>query len=98
MQEGQIAMSDLASFAGRIGVDVSAQSINKRFTSKTADFFQNLLNAAFTQVVAADPVAIPLLKRFSEVIVQDSTTLSLPDELKDVAGLWQKHTRNPLSL
>jgi hypothetical protein len=37
-------------------------------------------------VVTADPVAIPLLKRFSEVIVEDSTTFSLPDELEEI---WQ---------
>jgi Transposase DDE domain len=86
MQEGEIAMSDLASFARQVGVNVSAQAIDKRFTEKTALFFAELLNAAFTQVVAADPVAIPLLERFSEVIVEDSTTLSLPDELEKI---WQ---------
>src|SRR5437879_4449580 len=86
MQEGEIAMSDLASFARQAGVNVSAQAIDKRLTEKTATFFQELLNVSFTQVVAADPVAIPLLKRFSEVIVEDSTTQSLPDELEEV---WQ---------
>ena len=84
MQEGEIAMSDLASFARQVGVNVSAQAIDKRFTKKTATFFQELLNASFTQVVAADPVAISLLERFSEVIVEDSTTQSLPDELEEV--------------
>jgi len=86
MREGEIAMSDLASFARQVGVNVSAQAIDKRFTEKTATFFQELLNAACTQVVAADPVAIPVLKRFSEVVVEDSTTLSLPDDLEKV---WQ---------
>jgi hypothetical protein len=86
IQEGEIAMSDLASFARQVGVNVSAQAIDKRFTEKTALFFQELLNAAFTQVVTADPVAIPVLERFSEVIVEDSTTLSLLDDLEKI---WQ---------
>jgi hypothetical protein len=86
MQEGEIAMSDLASFARQVGVNVSAQAIDKRFTEKTATFFQELLNASFTQVVTADRVAFALLVRFSEVIVEDSTTQSLPDELEQV---WQ---------
>ncbi len=77
-------MSDLSTFARNAGVNVSTQAIDKRFTKKTATFFQELLNATFTQVVAADPVAIPLLERFSEVIVEDSTTQSLPDELEEV--------------
>jgi Transposase DDE domain len=34
-------------------------------------------------LVAADPVAIPLLRRFREVIVEDSSTFALPDELKE---------------
>jgi Transposase DDE domain len=86
MQEGEIALSDLAQFARQVKVNVSAQAIDKRFNEKTALFFQELFNAACTQVVAADPVAIPLFKRFSEVIVEDSTTLSLPDELEET---WQ---------
>lgn len=86
MQEGQITMSDLATFGRQIGVNVSAQAIDKRFTEKTATFFAELLNATFTQVVVADPVAIPLLERFSEVVVEDSTTFSLPDELEKI---WQ---------
>jgi len=86
MQVGEIAMSDLASFAKQVRVNVSAQAIDKRLTEKTAQFFQELLNATFTQVVAADPVAIPVLERFSEVIVEDSTTFSLPDELEKI---WQ---------
>lgn len=86
MQEGEIAVSDLATFARQVGVNVSAQAIDKRFTKKTAMFLQELMNATFTQVVTADPVAIPLLERFSEVIVEDSTTQSLPDELEEV---WQ---------
>src|SRR5215813_5845458 len=86
MQEGEITMSDLASFARQVGVNVSVQAIDKRFTEKTATFFAELLNTTFTQVVTADPVAIPLLERFSEVIVEDSTTQSLPDDLEKV---WQ---------
>src|SRR5437660_8436733 len=61
MQEGEIALSDLAQFARQVKVNVSPQAIDKRFNEKTALFFQELFNAACTQVVAADPVAIPLL-------------------------------------
>ena len=74
MQEGYIGMSDLSTFARHVGVNVSAQAIHKRFNSKTAAFFQELLSATCTQVVAADPVAIPLLERGSSVIVEDSTS------------------------
>ena len=37
-------------------------------------------------VIAADPVAIPLLERFMAVVVQDSSTIVLPEAL---AAVWQ---------
>jgi hypothetical protein len=82
MQPGEMSLSDLAQFAKYMKVNVSAQAIDKRFNETTVAFFERVLNAAFTQVVAADPVAIPLLARFSEVKVEDSSTFSLPDVLK----------------
>lgn len=86
MQLGEVSLSDLAQFARHTKVKVSAQAIDQRFDERTVSFFEEVLNAAFTQVVAADPVAIPLLARFSEVIVEDSSTFSLPDALK---ASWQ---------
>ncbi|TMC14882.1 MAG: IS4 family transposase [Chloroflexi bacterium] len=86
MQPGEVSLSDLSQFARHMKVNVSPQAIDQRLNEKTVSFFEEILNAAFTQVVAADPVAIPLLKRFSEVIVEDSSTFSLPDILKD---LWE---------
>jgi hypothetical protein len=76
------SLSDLAYFATHVGVHITPQGLDQRFTEKTAAFLQEVLNVAFTQVVAADPVAIPLLQRFSEVIVEDSSTFSLPDALQ----------------
>jgi hypothetical protein len=86
MQLGEVSQSGLAHFARHMNVNVSGQAIGKRFSEKTVAFFEEVLNAAFTQVVAADPVAIPLLSRFSEVVVEDSSTFSLPDVLKE---WWQ---------
>ncbi len=81
MQQGETALSDLVSFAKHAQVNVSEQAIDQQFSSTTALSFEEVLNCAFTQVVAADPVTIALLKRFSEVIVEDSSTIGLPDTL-----------------
>ena len=79
MQLGEVSLSDLTQFARHMKVNVSSQAIDKRFNEATVSFFQEVLNAAFTQVVAADPVAIPLLSRFSEVI-KDRFALSFGSE------------------
>lgn len=86
IQRGEVSLSDLAHFATHLGVKVTGQGIDERYGKRAALFLQELLQVAFTQVVATDPVAIPLLQRFSAVIVEDSSTFSLPDELE---ALWQ---------
>ena len=74
-------VEQLAQMADRVGVDVSPQAIDRRFTDATTDLLRTVLSASMQQVVAADPVAIPLLQRFTSVRVHDSTTISLPDVL-----------------
>lgn len=86
IQRGSISLSDLASFATHLGAKVSSQAVDQRYGMPTALWLHQLLLVAFSQVVAADPVALPLLERFSAVIVEDSSTFSLPDELET---LWQ---------
>ncbi len=79
-------MSDLSHFAHHSGMKITGQSLHERYTRTTAAFLQALLDIAFPQVVAADPVALPLLRRFTEVIVEDSSTFTLPDACREV---WQ---------
>lgn len=69
--------------AARLGVDVSPQAIHRRFTMATATLLYQVLMASLAQVMTADPVAIPVLQRFSSVRIHDSTTIGLPDALTD---------------
>jgi len=74
-------VEQLAQMAGRVGVDVSPQAIDQRFTAATADLLQQVLLASVQQVITADTVALPILQRFTSVRVQDSTSIGLPDDL-----------------
>jgi hypothetical protein len=78
-------VEQLAQSAARVGVDVSPQAIDQRFTLATAALLQEIVTASMQHLIAADPVAIPILQRFSGVRVHDSTTIVLPDAL---AALW----------
>ncbi len=57
---------------------------------------------AITRVVAAAPVAVPILNRFTAVYLQDSSTIILPDALADVwqgcGGSTPQHTAAALNL
>ena len=73
MADPKATVEQLAQMAGRLGVEVSPQAIDQRFTQDTASQLQH--------VVSAEPVAIPILQRFTSVRVHDSTTIGLPDAL-----------------
>lgn len=69
--------------AATIGVAISPQGLEQRCTEAAATLLEQVLAAAVQQVIAADPVAIPLLTRFTHVFVQDSSTIVLPPSLAE---------------
>ncbi|CAA9299185.1 MAG: hypothetical protein AVDCRST_MAG26-4668 [uncultured Chloroflexia bacterium] len=77
-------LEHLAQSAANVGFAISPQGLAKRFTPAAAACLQQVLEAAVQQVVAAKPVAIPILHRFTGVYVLDSTTITLPDCLSSV--------------
>jgi hypothetical protein len=79
-------VEQLAQTAARVGVDVSPQAVDQRFTLATAALLQEIVANSMQHLIAADGVAIPILQRFSGVRVHDSTTIVLPDAL---AAHWQ---------
>jgi hypothetical protein len=77
--------ADWVDSAHAVGVDVSAQAISARCTLALAATLERVLSAAVQQVVSAEPVALPILARFSQVYIHDSTTIVLPEQL---ASFW----------
>jgi hypothetical protein len=80
------SLDQLAQAAAAAGAPISPQGLDQRFTPQAAACLQTVLGAAAQQVVAADPVAIPLLQRFNGIYVLDSTVIMLPDALE---GEWR---------
>lgn len=56
----------------------SKQALAQRFTPQAVDFLGALLAHALELSLAAAPAAIPLLRRFGGVYVEDCTTIPLP--------------------
>ena len=83
MANPNATMDQLAQTAAACGAPVCAQAVFQRFNQSLSQFFKRLLEAAVAQVVVADPVAIPLLKRFNGVYLQDSTVIGLPDAFQE---------------
>ena len=96
------ALEELAQTAATLGVAVSPQALDQRFTEAATRCLERVLSQAITRVVAAAPVAIPILERFTAVYLQDSSTIVLPDALADVwqgcGGSQPEHTMAALKL
>lgn len=75
---------ELAQTAATLGVAISPQGLAYRFTAQAAQCVEQVLQAAVQQVIAAAPVAIPLLQRFTAVYLDDSTQVQLPAALAQV--------------
>lgn len=76
---------EFAQTAASIGVSISPQGLDKRFTPDAANFLQKVLESAVATTIEAEPVAIPILQRFNGVFVQDCSVTTLPDCL---ALIW----------
>jgi hypothetical protein len=79
--------SEMSACASSLGMSMTAQGLEQRFTERSAQFLKLVLEHALTiqlQGVAEQPV--PLFKRFKGVHIRDSSIIGLPQELK---GLWR---------
>jgi hypothetical protein len=69
--------------AAQLGVIVTPEAIEKRFTPRLVRFVRAIVEHACEQVVASQPVDSALLQKFTSVRIGDSTSLTLPDEYAD---------------
>jgi hypothetical protein len=74
---------DFVATAAQLGVTVTPQAVEKRFTGRLVAFLRAGLGHVLEHAVVAEPAAIPLLERFSAVEIRDSTTVTVPDDYAD---------------
>jgi hypothetical protein len=82
----QATYEELAQTAATLGVQISPQGLAERFSERAAQCVERVLHAAVQQVIAAAPVALPLLQRFTALYLDDSTQVTLPAAL---ASVWR---------
>lgn len=79
-------LEELSQTAAVVGVCITPQAIEQRFTEDAAQMLEQVLEACVSKVISVDKQALPLLERFNGVYLQDSSWIALPDQLVDV---WQ---------
>jgi hypothetical protein len=83
-QDPEIRLSGLAQIGGRRDVNVTESAISQRFTPECANMFLEIMQRLAEIGLESEKVDIPLLKQFSAVFVEDSTSTTLPTELADI--------------
>jgi Transposase DDE domain len=83
----EASLEMFASMAATRQVQVTDTAVHKRFTKACAQFLHAILEEMTRVVVEADrEVPQALLHRFEAVVLEDSSSIALPDEL---AACWQ---------
>jgi len=80
MKDPNAKTEDFVARATQLGVQVTPQAVEKRFTPELITFLRAGLEHVLEQALVAEPAAIPLLERFTAVEVGDSTTITLPED------------------
>jgi hypothetical protein len=75
---------DLAEVAADLGVDITPDALGRRLGPAACACLQEVLRQALHHAIAAQPAALPLLRRFAGVYVQDASTVGLPAGLADL--------------
>ena len=83
LQNPESSDEDLAQMAMVCGIEVTPQAIEQRHTAKLVEFFEQLFRRAVQVVVGSDRALASILERFTSVIILDSTSITVPDSLKD---------------
>jgi hypothetical protein len=77
-------LEQLSQTASALGVQVSPQAIDQRFSPAAALFLERVLVAAVQEMVSSTPPALTAFQHFQAVLVQDSSVVVLPPELQEI--------------
>lgn len=81
MSNPEATLEELCQTGASVGLTVSSQGLDQRFTQETAMFLQEMLEETVATTFACEPVEIPALKRFNGVYLTDSSIVQLPEQL-----------------
>ena len=80
LRNPKVKPRDYQTTAAQLGVDVTENAIVQRFTPELVKFLEAALKRVLSHVLTTDAPPIELLGRFTQVVIGDSTTITLPDE------------------
>lgn len=73
-------IDEFVATAARLGVTVTAEAVQKRFTAPLCSFLRAALEHVMRQAIVVEPAVTPLLEKFPVIEIGDSTTITVPQE------------------
>ena len=86
LQNPEATLEELCQCGVSVGLEITPQGLDQWFTQRASDCLYEVLQAAIAETIQSEAVAIPILQRFAGVYIEDSSSISLPEEL---ATVWQ---------
>lgn len=83
LQDAEASDEDLAQMAAQCGVEVTPQAVEQRHSPQMVKFLETLFREGTKLVVGSDQSLAPILERFSNVTVLDSSTITLPESMQE---------------
>lgn len=80
---GWIGAHDACFAAMALHMKISPQALQQRLTAPAVQLFRALLDEALRNVFTSRPALIPLVRRFTGIVIDDSTQLALPAAMAD---------------
>jgi len=96
------SIEELTQTAAALGIEITPQGLDYRFNYEASECLKQTLESAAGALIADNPVAIPILRRFKNVYIQDSSIVVLPDYLSNIwqgcGGSSEKNTQSSVKL
>jgi hypothetical protein len=92
LQNPNASDAELAQMAAQCGVGVTPQAIDQRHTPALVGFLESVFRKSLQIVIGSSETFAPILRRFTNVTLLDSSTFILPDEMKrEFRGCGGRH-------
>jgi len=81
LEEENLSLNDLAQVCADIGVEITAQGLDQRFTEKAVAFVMEMFARAMSTFKNQMPLPLTILQQFNGIYLTDSSVIALPDSM-----------------
>lgn len=93
-QNPEATLEELSQLGKTFGLEITPQGLDQRWSAEMADFLQKVVGHVVRVGVEGQEVSLASMEAFSQVLVEDSSTVTMPETLSEV---WQGNGGNGAS-